>query len=589
MPGLYGLINKNNKKTLSEIAKMSFSLNLYSHFQFLEHKFYYEDKSAIGLCTIEKIENINKYYYKEKFIEVFIDGEVYNLDELNQFFKFENNKYLEFSELLIHSHLNGKIDYFLSKVDGYFNAVLYDLKENQISLVTDRYGKRMMYWTLSNNCFYWSSEVKGLLAVQDISKKINESSIDCFLNLGYLIGEDTWFKNIKLQKPATRIVYDLKKEKVFEYLYWSWSEYEPNNMSFDDAVDGSYDYFKKSMKKRFNINDKIGVSLSGGLDSRCLIAELCKSNPNFNAYAYTFGIKNCDDIDIANQVISKTKWEHDIFYFEDEDWFNKRIKFIWNTDGMFDLQHMHGAEFGFQIAKKMSINISGYLGDVVMGGGWLNPNFFNQKPTSISTNDFYSKYAQLESFNDDYYNIKRREVGLITSSRARRFTNLGLVNMLPWIKQRMPFFDNDLLKHLICMPEQYRYDNKMYSSMLKRYYPDFFRTIPWQKTGFIVGPNKNIPIYKKLFRKVRRSLKQKKYFYHDYSNWIKTKEIKDTLYDLFDKKNSILFSLTKDHSYFQSLENHMYNSKINNINLILRIATIELYLRMVFKQSVKMS
>lgn len=587
MPGLYGLIHKNNEKARLDIAKMRLSLDLYNHFQFLEHQYFFDDKSAIGLCTIQKVESVNRYYYKDEAIAVFIDGEIYNLDELNHLFISEKKDYSKFSELLISSHMNGKLDHFLSKVDGYFNVVLYDLKKHKISLITDRYGMGMMYWSLSNNCFYWSSEVKGLLALQDISRKINITSIDCFLNLGYLMGEHTWFENIKLQKPATRIVYDLKEHKICEYLYWSWSEYDLNKISFNDAVDGAYYYFKKSIKKRFKINDKIGVSLSGGLDSRCIIAEFCKMNPNLNAYAYTFGIKNCEDIDIANRVISKTKWEHDTFYFEEEDWFNKRISFIWNTDGMMDLQHMHGAEFGFKIADKMSININGYLGDVVMGGGWLNPNFFNQKPNSISTSDFYFKYAQLESFNNDYFKINRREVGLF-SSRARRFTNMGNVNMLPWVKQRIPFFDNDLLKHLITMPEHYRYNNKMYSTMLKRYYPDFFKTIPWQKTGFIVGP-KNISVYKKLLRKVKRSFKNKKYFYHDYPNWIKSKEIKHTLYNLFDKENSILFSLTNEHSYFQSLENHMYKSRVDNSNLILRVATIELYLRMVFNQSVKMS
>lgn len=587
MPGLYGLTLKNSEKTYSEIANMKLAMNLYDHFKFLEHHFYYDNKSAIGLCSIQKIAKISQCYNKEKFVEVFVDGEIYNLDELNQIFKFDNKKNFEFSELLISSYLIGKLDYFLSKVDGYFNAVLYDLSEHKISLITDRYGMGMMYWSLSDNCFCWSSEVKGLLSIENISKKINLDSIDCFLDLGYLLGENTWFQNIKLQKPATRLVYDVKKHKLNTYLYWSWSEYNHNKISFNDAVDGAHDYFKKSIKKRFYVNDKIGVSLSGGLDSRAIIAELYENNPNFNGYAYTFGVKNCEDIDIANRVISKTNWEHDTFYFEKEDWFNKRINFIWNTDGMMDLQHMHGAEFGFKISQKMSTNINGYLGDVVMGGGWLNPVFFNQKPTSMSTSDFYFKYAHLDSFEDDYFNINRREVGLF-SSRARRFTNMGNVNMLPWVKQRIPFFDNDLLKHLITMPEEYRYNNLMYSSMLKIYYPKFFKTIPWQKTGFVVG-QKNLSIYQKLYRKMKRTVKGNKYFYHDYPNWIRSEKIKNILYHLFDKKKSILYSKINEHSFFETLENHMNDSQTNNTNLILRIATIELYLRMVFKQSIKLS
>ena len=40
---------------------------------------------------------------------------------------------------------------------------------------------------------------------------------------------------------------------------------------------------------------------------------------------------------------------------------------------MYDLKHMHGCEFLNELSKHIDINLNGYLGDVVCGGGWMNP------------------------------------------------------------------------------------------------------------------------------------------------------------------------------------------------------------------------
>ena len=51
-----------NNKTPCIIS--SNHINLYDHFKLLEHHFYYDNKSAIGLCSIQKIAKISQYYKK---------------------------------------------------------------------------------------------------------------------------------------------------------------------------------------------------------------------------------------------------------------------------------------------------------------------------------------------------------------------------------------------------------------------------------------------------------------------------------------------------------------------------------------------
>lgn len=53
-------------------------------------------------------------------------------------------------------------------------------------------------------------------------------------------------------------------------------------------------------------DEKIGISLSGGLDNRAIFAAVNHLYPDYKGYAYTFGVPECDDITIAEQVIARS-------------------------------------------------------------------------------------------------------------------------------------------------------------------------------------------------------------------------------------------------------------------------------------------
>lgn len=229
---------------------------------------------------------------------------------------------------LFDAYENKCLEEKLNKLDGYFNAIIYDSNINKLFLISDRYGMRMLYYYFKDEKFAWSGEVKGLLALDFVDKTISKESFDCFIDLGYLLEDNTWFKNIKLIKPATIMEFDLNTKKLSQKYYWKWSEIKPSNLSFDEAVDKVGFIFIDAVKKRFNPNEEITLALSGGLDSRAIFAAINKLYPDYKGLAKTFGIEGCDDIEIAKLVISKTNWEHKIFHFTSNNWFEPRLNKI---------------------------------------------------------------------------------------------------------------------------------------------------------------------------------------------------------------------------------------------------------------------
>lgn len=579
MPGIYGVANSNNVK--ANLDRMADAMYLYEHF-IQDELFLDQHLGASRAHTGQVGEPTSPARHEGK--RLWIEGEAYNVAEVSEKFGFEA---ITLSDLLLAAEKHDYLDECLKLLDGYFCAALYSADDQKVKLISDRYGMRLLYWYHGNGVFAWGSEVKAILAFDGVDKELDSTSYDCFMDLGYLMGEHTWFEHVKLIKPATVIEYNLATDEMSQHHYWKWSEIQPSNLTFDQAVDELGNRFIEAVRRRFDPNERIGISLSGGLDSRAIFAAIDHLYPQYKGYAYTFGIPGCDDMTIAEQVISRSNnWEHQEFCFSANNWFEPRKKKIWNTDGMQDMMHMHGSEFLSEAAQHMDINMNGYCGDAILGGGFLSRVPWNQRITADNSKSFYSKYSCLADIDSDFYDIERVEPNL-HMNRVRRFTVYGSVNALPWLDQRKPFLDNKLVELVFSIPDEYRANNKLYSSMLQKFFPNYFRDIPWQKTGRPAGVIKKPTIAVRAFNKATRILKlitsdHKKKGYTDYPHWIRSEEVARQLRTLLNYNNAYYRYLTKDDLSNKWLQPHLSRLEVDNSKEILRAATLEVYLRAVF-------
>ncbi len=581
MPGIYGLVSKENIE--SNLIHMSKSMHLYENF--VQDEFFYNDSIAASR-THTGLVGTDHSPIKLNDLYVWVEGEAYNVSEVAKELNLKANS---LPTLLLKSDENNQLYKCLNRLDGYFCAAIYNKKNKKIKLISDRYGMRFLHWYHDEGVFAWGSEVKAILAIGNIDKSLKLESFNCFMQLGYLLDENTWFKHIKLIKPATILEYDIHSDSIKQSHYWSWSEIESSNLSFDKAVDQLGELFIQAVSKRFNPTEKIGISLSGGLDSRAIFAAVDYLYPNYKGYAYTFGIPDCDDINIASQVVSLANhWKHQAFYFNNNNWFTPRIEKVWNTDGMQDLMHMHGSEFLTDISKKTYINLNGYAGDAVLGGSLLTSLSLDTRATEDNTTAFYKTFSKLANVNSDFYDIQHIEPN-IYMNRVRRFTTYGSINALSWVEQRKPFLDNQIIELVFSLPDKYRTNNRLYAVMLKKYFPKYFLDIPWQQTGMVVDEIKIPSISVRVINKAKREALsflgiKSNQNYTDYPVWIKDKDVSKQLLDLLNPENAEYTRLTNDNLSARWLGPHLESKKVNNANQILRAATIEIYLRQVFRE-----
>lgn len=573
MPGIFGY--KKSEKTDQFLPGMRKSI--INNNRYCIDDAFSDNDIAASRVHLGKI-GLKTTPYSQSGLFLWVEGEAYNTLEV----ALKNSiSAITFPELLVSAYQENKLNSVLKEVDGYYCAALYDQKKRKIYLFSDRYGTRLLYYYHKDDNFAWASEVKGLLSLPFLDSTIDETSLPCFMDLGYLLGEHTWHKYIKLIQPASYIEYDLENSSFIQNYYWKWSEVGPLAISFDSASEQLGELMLAAVKKRFNPNEKIGIALSGGLDSRMLFAAVNHLFPEYQGYAFTFGIPGCLDVEIAKQVTAKTKWKHQLFYFTNENWFRPRIEKIFDTDGMMNMLHMHGSEFLSQINENIDINLNGFAGDAICGPSFLTNANINSRISQTLAAQFYGKYSELTGFSEDFYDIHKMLPNLM-SNRVRRFTVMGSVNALTMVEQRKPFLDNDLFNFILSIPDEYRLNNRIYSRALLKMFPDFFIDIPWQKTGRPISHKLNVlEDFWHFGKRVLRKLglySFPNHSYTDYPNWLKEKDLASTLMAMLKRDTSLYQSFTDADFQHSLLTPHM-EGKADNSEKILRAVTFEQYLK----------
>ncbi len=555
MPGLIGFTDKHHKYNDTILLNMR---NLLKYFDnYIDEKLY-SDKNIYGSRTHLGIINQGKppYNCNNHFFS-WMEGEFYNQNELESKYCIDSKND---NELLVNIYYSTRSFEFLRDIDGCYNAVLYNKKENIIYLITDRFGFKPLYWGIINNDLVWSSELKGFLGHIDFKPLIDRQAIAEFFDIGYHIENRTWFEGIELVPPASVLTFDIKKFKTEIQHYWSWSDIKSMREPIDEreVVEELGRLFKQAVQRCVNENERIGLTLSGGLDSRAILAAIPEDYKPL--HTFTFGQKGCDDIKIASEVSRIKGATHHILDLNSNNWLLPRIASIWKSDASFSLLHMHGIEFSDVYKSFMDFNLNGIWGGTIKG---LYINMFPNR--------------------SEEYGIK---------NRSRRFTNQAMILSEAWLTHRRPFASNYLSDLAFSIPEHLRQNSYIYNKMLLSTFPEYYNNIPYQQTGYPINIPKRFIVLTKFknraVNKLRRELNKFRFNsknlknYTNYPSWIRKEHARPIFEKLLLNKNVIYPEYIDRNKVRGYIRGHM-ERKADYHNELCLALTFELWLQQVFE------
>lgn len=432
-------------------------------------------------------------------IHVWLDGEFYNQAELRSRIKSSNTP-CDDACLLRQLYAAYPDLPFLKDIDGIYSAVIFDSRRKLVHLLIDRYGLRHLYWCPIKGGLAWASEVKAFLAIPGFSSQIDPQSVSDFFSMGYLLDDRTWFADAKLLPPGTALTFDLRALAVRMRRYWSWGDIKllPEGTERREIIDELRRLFLDAVRRQSQADEPVGISLSGGLDSRALLAAM-PAEEHRPIHTVTFGVAGCDDIRIASQIAHVKPAVHHVVELTSANWLLKRMAGVWYTDGQANLLHMHALVSVEEQRKNYRVNLNGFLGDAILGGSYL--------------------------FD------KRWTIAEKTVQRGRRFVNEGTLLTNNFFHNRIPFFANPLMEFTCSIPESLRAHSRIYNEMLLAAFPEFFAKIPWQTTQLPINASRARIFAVSKLRGAKRRLAKRApglglignatHNYHNYAVWIR--------------------------------------------------------------------
>ena len=218
------------------------------------------------------------------------NGEVYNYLELKKdLSKFQINfKTTSDTEVLLYYLIFFGPELTCKKINGMWSFVFYDVKKKKIFFSRDRCGEKPLYYYIHNNNLIVASELKTLAIACGKKFNLNKKFIYNFLEQSLIdLNDDCILNGIKQFKQGSLYSLDLKNNKIIldESLFWNLEDKEKDFPNLENLIS---DRFFESVKIRLRSDVKIGIMLSGGLDSSTIASVAKKIDKNFNFQLLSF-------------------------------------------------------------------------------------------------------------------------------------------------------------------------------------------------------------------------------------------------------------------------------------------------------------
>ena len=329
------------------------------------------------------------------------NGEIYNYIEIKEElykngYRFSSQSDTEVILAAYDCWKENCLQYF----DGMFAFALWDDKEQKLFAARDRFGEKPFYFFCDNNRFVFASEMKALWAA-GISKKADEKMLLNYLALGYVQNandkEQTFFENIYSLPPGHFLYFD---KNIFDYQvhsYWSINKEETILITPEKAVAKFAELFHTSVQRRLRSDVPAGSSLSGGIDSSAIAAEvynLQPKNKNQTVFSAVFPGFEKDESQFIKTVTDKFHLINYSVTPTAQDFINDFETLCRHQEEPFPSSSIFAQYKVFELAKKQHIKVllDGQGADETLAGyhkyiPWYLQQLVNRKQFKTAKNE----------------------------------------------------------------------------------------------------------------------------------------------------------------------------------------------------------
>ncbi|MFO1191663.1 MAG: asparagine synthase (glutamine-hydrolyzing) [Rhodoferax sp.] len=234
------------------------------------------------------------------------NGEIYNFRALRQTLRqrghhFETEGDTEvLLALLADQGVEG-----LNQAHGMWAFGLLDEAAQTLMAARDRYGKKPLFWHADAQRICLASEVAPLMLYLDRAPEMVGADIDSYLRDGWLFPRPdgaTHIRDVREVPPGSCLQVDLAR--------WTWQTGSYHSVQLDTAgppaeADALANQLEEAVQARLVSDRRIGLLLSGGVDSSLILSILAARGWAEQVTCFTGDAGKSDDATYARQCIEQ--------------------------------------------------------------------------------------------------------------------------------------------------------------------------------------------------------------------------------------------------------------------------------------------
>lgn len=285
MAGICGAIGIEDETLLRRMASL------------MEHRGEIIQVSADNGATIALVRRVDEPgLYNEGLTSIALDQDIYAIGSR----LVEDN-----SDIYAHLAPPASPRETLKALRGGFAVAIVNAasKHTKLTLARDIYGTRSIYYLPTQRALFFASEMKCFLALDEFRPEVNPEALNYYLSCGFSLDRQTLLKQVYKVLPAETVEFEDRNLQCQKY--WSPTPCEQGPLDMNHWIQATWANLTSVAKTQLPAKeDKVGIALSGGLDSALIAATLRHINRGSKIVSFSldYGDGDNSELDMAVKI-----------------------------------------------------------------------------------------------------------------------------------------------------------------------------------------------------------------------------------------------------------------------------------------------
>jgi asparagine synthase (glutamine-hydrolysing) len=341
---------------------------------------------------------------------------------------------------------------FPAGLNGRFHGLLTDRTRGTSILFNDRYGMNRIYYHEAKEGFYFAAEAKAILAVRPELRTADPRGLGEFVACGCVLENRTLFKGLHVLPGAAVWMFRngcLERKSTY-FQPQDWENQSP--LDAETYYQQLREILSRNLPRYFNGKERVGMSLTGGLDTRIIMASNKAVPGALPCYSFGGMFRECEDVILARRVAQVCGQPYQVIPVGKEflsKFSHYAERTVYLTDGCTNVGHSPDLFANERAAAIAPVRMTGNYGsEVLRGTRAFKPV---PPPPGLFIPDFLS---HVDSAEETYRDLIGGHPLSFAAFRQAPWHHYGLLALeQTQLAVRSPFLDNEFVRTVFRAPQ----------------------------------------------------------------------------------------------------------------------------------------